>query len=112
MQTDEGRSKNFETSLTALRSSGAPRMPGPPAEFVPSARLSNAGVARSLCRSGDVQAYGLCEELTECLIFLMVIFGPWAFGTTERWSVWTMNAACYALGVLFLIKMVKRNWGG
>ena len=30
----------------------------------------------------------------------MIIFSPWAFGTTESWSIWTMNIAGYALGAL------------
>ena len=34
----------------------------------------------------------------------MVVFGPWAFGTTQPWSIWTMNAAGYVLGALWLLK--------
>jgi O-antigen ligase/polysaccharide polymerase Wzy-like membrane protein len=39
----------------------------------------------------------------------MLIFSPWAFGTTERWSTWTMNLCGYSLGVLLLIKTLIRR---
>ena len=54
----------------------------------------------------DVQAYRLCEDLTEVLIYPMAILSPWAFGTTDQWAMWVMNAAGYALGVLPL----RSNW--
>ena len=38
--------------------------------------------------------------MTEVLIYTMVVFGPWAFGTTQPWSIWLMNGAGYALGVI------------
>src|SRR5258708_6504544 len=56
----------------------------------------------------DVQTYRLCEDLTELLIYFMLIFSPWAFGTTEPWSVWTMNICGYSLGILMLIKLTIR----
>jgi hypothetical protein len=59
-------------------------------------------------RAGDVQRYRVCEDLSEGLIYAMVIFSPWAFGTTQKWSIWTMNAAGYALGVLLLVKLSVR----
>jgi len=40
------------------------------------------------------------------LIYAMLIFSPWAFGTTQPWSIWTMNIAGYFLGALLLLK-----WG-
>ena len=46
------------------------------------------------------------------LIFPMLVFGPWAFGTTEPWSIWTMNIAGYALGVLLLVKVFIRGLKG
>jgi hypothetical protein len=55
--------------------------------------------------SSDVQIYRLCEDLTEILVYSMVVFGPWAFGTTERWSIQTMSFAGYGLGVLLAIKV-------
>lgn len=43
------------------------------------------------------------------ILLTMVVFSPWAFGTTQAWSVWTMNAASYALGVLWGIKLWIRG---
>ena len=51
-------------------------------------------------RARDVQLYRVCEDLTEPLIYFMVVFGPWAFGTTQSWSIWLMNGAGYLLGLL------------
>jgi hypothetical protein len=56
----------------------------------------------------DVQAYRLSEDLTEALIYLMALFSPWAFGTTDDWSMWVMNAGGYALGVLLAVKLAIR----
>ena len=56
-------------------------------------------------RVRDVQLYYLCESLTEVLIYVMVIFSPWAFGTTEEWSMRTMNAGGYTLGGLLAVKL-------
>ena len=39
----------------------------------------------------------------------MVIFSPWAFGTTQAWSIWTMNIAGFTLGALFVVKLVARR---
>ena len=48
------------------------------------------------------------DKCTEILIYFMVLFSPWAFGTTENWSIWTMNVAAYGLGVLLLSKWIIR----
>jgi hypothetical protein len=40
----------------------------------------------------------------------MVIFGPWAFGTTETWSIWMMNFGGYLLGLMFAVKVIIRRW--
>ncbi len=50
----------------------------------------------------------------------MVIFSPWAFGGWPKWSIWTMNIGGYALGLLYLAKLIIRHrtgfrplrWGG
>ena len=41
----------------------------------------------------------------------MVIFCPWAFGTTQPWAIWTMNLAGYALGLMLLMKLWIRDRG-
>ena len=58
----------------------------------------------------DVQLYRFCEDLTEPLIYGMVVFSPWAFGTTQHWSIWVMNGAGYGLGLLLAGKLAVR-WG-
>jgi hypothetical protein len=63
-------------------------------------------------RAADVQAYRICDDLTGALIFPMVIFSPWALGTTQPWSVWIMNLAGYGLGVLLLAKLFIRKVKG
>lgn len=59
-------------------------------------------------RAADVQLYRVAEDLTGWLIQLMAVFSPWAFGTTQPWSIWTMNAAGYALGILLTVKLTIR----
>src|ERR1051326_4146097 len=56
-----------------------------------------------------VFAYHWIEELTALLILFMLLFAPWAFGTTQPWSIWTMNTAGYVLGALLLLKLAIRR---
>jgi len=71
-------------------------------------------------RPADVHLYRICDDLSEVLVYLMVIFSPWAFGTTQPWSIWIMNAVGYLLGGLLTIKLSVRwlkgyrppRWGG
>ena len=48
------------------------------------------------------------EVLTEATIYFIIVFSPWAFGTTEEWAVSIMNLAGYFLGLLWLVKWVSR----
>ena len=57
----------------------------------------------------DVQLYRLCDELSGALILPMLVFSPWAFGTTQPWSIWCMNVAGFALGLLLLVKLFIRQ---
>jgi hypothetical protein len=52
----------------------------------------------------QVLAYRACDRASGWLICFMVVFSPWAFGTTEPWSKWTINASGYALGAMLLFK--------
>jgi hypothetical protein len=63
-------------------------------------------------RAADVQLYRICDDLSGMLIFPMLVFGPWALGTTDAWSIWTMNIAGYALGILLLAKFFIRGSKG
>lgn len=42
----------------------------------------------------------VADLVSSVLIYFMVVFSPWAFGTTQLWSIWTMNFAGYSLGIL------------
>jgi O-antigen ligase len=58
-----------------------------------------------------VQLYALCEELTGLGIASLLVFGPWAFGSTQHWSIWTLNFGSYLLGILFATKLMLRMPG-
>lgn len=49
------------------------------------------------------------DAATELLLALMILFTPWAFGTTQPWSVWCMNMGGYALGGLLAGKIILRQ---
>lgn len=61
-------------------------------------------------RASDVQIYRGCDLVSEPIIYFQLLFGPWAFGTTQPWSVWTMNTAGYVLGLLLLTKLAIRRF--
>jgi hypothetical protein len=46
--------------------------------------------------------------MTEGVLYFTIVFAPWAFGTTERWSIWTMNVGGYVLGALLAAKWLIR----
>jgi O-antigen ligase len=46
------------------------------------------------------------------LLCAMLVFSPWAFGTTQQWSVIVMNCAAYLLGVLTLTNIAARWTSG
>ncbi|MCY2924829.1 MAG: hypothetical protein NT031_05220, partial [Planctomycetota bacterium] len=56
--------------------------------------------------------YRMCEDATECLIYLMLVFSPWAFGSTQSWAIWTMSIAGYLLGLLLITKLSLRWFKG
>jgi len=56
----------------------------------------------------EPNTHKLADKLTEIIIYFIVIFSLWAFGTTEPWSTWTMNISAYALGFLLLTKWFTR----
>lgn len=53
-------------------------------------------------------AHATCDTATEAILLTLVIFTPWALGTTQSWSIWTANLLCYALGLLLAAKWVIR----
>src|ERR1035437_10011087 len=84
---------------------------------IPAQCTRNAAAASSLIprarkrlslRARDVQLYRACDDLTEPLIYFMAVVGPWAFGTTQTWSIWLMNGAGCLLGLLLAGKLAIR----
>ena len=75
-------------------------------------RGGGVGAGPPTLRLRTIRLYQMCDAFTGPLIYFMVIFGPWAFGTTQRWSVWTMTVAGFALGMLLGIKLFIRLYGG
>ena len=63
-------------------------------------------------RALDVQCYRLCDDLSGVLILPMLVFSPWAFGTTQPWAIECMNGAGYLLGLLLLVKLFIRQAKG
>lgn len=49
------------------------------------------------------------DVATEVLLVLMILFTPWAFGTTQPWAIWCMNLGGYALGGLLAGKIILRR---
>jgi hypothetical protein len=92
---------------------GQPGIPDRDADCVAEAPGMKWSIGRTHpLRARDVQLYRACEDLTEVLIYAMVVFGPWAFGTTQPWSVWIMNGAGYLLGVMLACKLSIRRLKG
>jgi O-antigen ligase len=55
-----------------------------------------------------LRLYRVCDAVSENILYLMVVFSPWAFGTTQAWSIWVMNVAGYFLGLLLAVKLMIR----
>ena len=55
------------------------------------------------------QLHRLADRFTEALIYFAVVFGPWAFGTTQLWSIHVMNGVGMALGLLWLGRLRVRR---
>ena len=65
--------------------------------------MNSGRFKRLLHRTGD--------WITEWLIYSAILFGPWAFGTTQPWSIQIMNGIGFALGLLWLGKLFIRTCG-
>lgn len=85
-----------------------------PSESVETPRSARTTFARPLffLNAGDIQLYSLCDHFSEILIYFALVFAPWAFGTTQRWSMWTMNVVGYVLGLLLGTKVFIRRLKG
>ncbi len=57
-------------------------------------------------------AHAVCDGLSGALILALAIFTPWAFGTTQPWSLRLADLGGVALGVLLVAKWVIRAGTG
>lgn len=80
-----------------LPDNGPPVSPGAPQDDHPGLEFRPAP-----------QAHRFCDACSEGLIYFMVVFCPWAFGTTQPWAIWTMNVTGYLLGGLLAAKQLIR----
>jgi len=103
---DSGRGSDLKTCRSGIQSVGVADNSQPPSN---TERFFKRHFA---LRAADVQLYRICDDLSGALIFPMVIFSPWAFGTTQPWSIWTMNLAGFVLGILLLTKLFIRQIKG
>ncbi|MGA2177870.1 MAG: O-antigen ligase family protein [Verrucomicrobiota bacterium] len=55
-----------------------------------------------------LRMHRVCDDASEKLFYFMVIFSPWAFGTTQLWSIWVMNGVGYLAGFFLAIKLAIR----
>jgi hypothetical protein len=55
-----------------------------------------------------LRLYKVCDAASECVLYSMLLFSPWAFGTTQPWSIWAMNVAGYLLGLMLVVKLIIR----
>src|SRR6266513_4411269 len=75
-------------------------------------RSHAAAVGRRSPTLRAVLMFQTCDRFSEWLIYFMVVFSPWAFGTTQPWSIWTMNIRGYLLGVMLIAKLLIRTLCG
>jgi hypothetical protein len=94
MGTSDQNSESWASPLTETH---------PPARAMASIRI---------LRPRDLQWYRACENGTEAVLYFMVVFSPWAFGTMQPWAIRTMDAAGYLLGLLLALKLWVRWWKG
>lgn len=52
--------------------------------------------------------YRLADAASGVLLLVALVFAPWAFATTQEWSVWVLNALGYLLGFLLAFKWFVR----
>jgi O-antigen ligase len=55
-----------------------------------------------------LRTHRVCDAVSEKLFFFMVVFAPWAFGTTQPLSIRVMNAAGYLAGFFLAVKLAIR----
>ena len=70
--------------------------------------MDHASADKRSQRSRSNAVYWRLDTSSEYLIYVILIFTPWAFGTTEGWAIRTINTLNYVLGGLLLVKWIVR----
>jgi O-antigen ligase len=70
--------------------------------------MDHASADKRSHRSRSNAVYWRLDTASEYLIYVILIFTPWAFGTTEGWAIRTINTLNYVLGGLLVVKWVVR----
>src|ERR1051325_5397590 len=78
----------------------------------PVSRASRRTLRPPVLRSHELRLYWACDWLSGWLIAFMVVFSPWAFGTTQPATIFVMNVAGYSLGLLLAAKWTIRHLRG
>ena len=88
--------------------------PGQPVSTAWEAEEGARRVEREKQSGGGIRhpAYRAAEAITGTLLCFMAVFTPWAFGTTQSWSIWTMNVTAYLLGGILFWKWSIRLSSG
>ena len=73
------------------------------------ARLVISSTQTTVSGHRPSRAVAVLDALSEVVLCAMILFAPWAFGTSQPWSVRVMNGGGYALGALFLVKIILRR---
>jgi len=67
-----------------------------------------------------LRAHQICDDFSGKIICLMLVLGPWAFGSTQLWAIWTLNGLSFLVASFFGAKLLIRRstgyfparWGG
>ncbi|MCX8108062.1 MAG: O-antigen ligase family protein [Verrucomicrobiae bacterium] len=82
--------------------------PGEDLGKMPGVRLDEHHRQKHRLRRHTPGLYRMADRVSGILLYGMVIFSPWAFGSTEPWAIWSMNFAGYVLGLLLFTKLAIR----
>jgi O-antigen ligase len=61
------------------------------------------------CEDTPPRFVSILDAISEALLYVMIVFSPWAFGTTQPWSIQWMNTGGYVLGMLLVAKCLARR---
>src|SRR5579883_1739224 len=69
-----------------------------------------SGMLNCCSRQTWIQLGFISDFITSFVISFLIVFSPLSFGTTEAWSIWTVNICSYLLGFALLLKFWIRRF--